>query len=71
MIAKPIADKLSLRSEEEALVNTLCIEAVYGMAKGHNPMVIEEGLVSFLSAARREDFSKVKDELIASKKEAA
>ena len=71
MVAKPIADKLALRSEEEDLLNSLAVEGVYAMAKGYNAMVIEETLLSSINRKRREKFGDDKESLIAEKKEKA
>lgn len=61
LIAKPMADKLELRSTEEELVNTLCVEAVYAMAKGYNSMIVEESLVSYLSQKKRQEYEVKKE----------
>lgn len=44
----PLADKLSLRSQEEERVRRLIIEGVLGILKGINPRVMEEFLETFL-----------------------
>lgn len=44
----PLADKLSLRSEEEERNRQLIIEGVLGILKGLNPRVMEEFLETFL-----------------------
>ena len=64
MIAKPIADKLGMRSTEEDFLNTLCIDAIHAIGKGYSPMIVEEALVSYLSLKMREKFGEEKDELL-------
>ncbi len=54
LICNPIADKLSLRSEQEQDVKKLIIEATIGIARGVAPMVLEESLKIFLSPKDRE-----------------
>lgn len=58
MVAKPISDKLAMRSTEEELLNQLSIDAVYAMSKGHNSMVVQESLVCYLSSKKRDEFQK-------------
>ncbi len=48
LIMLPIADKLSLRSQEEERNRNLIIEGVLGILKGLNPRVMEEFLETFL-----------------------
>ena len=48
LIMLPIADKLSLRSQEEERNRNLIIEGVLGILKGLNPRVMEEFLQTFL-----------------------
>lgn len=48
LIFLPIADKLSLRSEQEARNKRLIIEGVLGILKGINPKVMQEFLETFL-----------------------
>ncbi|MFH1218139.1 MAG: flagellar motor protein PomA [Pseudomonadota bacterium] len=49
----PIADKLSLRSQEEERNRKLIIEGVLGILKGLNPRVMEEFLQTFLPPRER------------------
>ncbi|MGM0577158.1 MAG: flagellar motor protein PomA [Myxococcota bacterium] len=53
LIALPIADKLALRSEEEALNKSLIIEAVGSIQEGRNPRVMEELLMSYLPGSEQ------------------
>lgn len=50
----PLADKLSLRSDQEQDVKKLIIEATVGIARGVAPMVLEESLRIYLSPKDRE-----------------
>ena len=54
LIFIPIANKLSLRSQEEQLNYRLIIEGVLGLQKGLNPRVLEEILKAFLPPKKRE-----------------
>ncbi len=49
----PLADKLALRSNEEALAKTIIIKGVMSIQAGDNPRVVESKLKTFLPAARR------------------
>jgi chemotaxis protein MotA len=49
----PLADKLSLRSQEEERNRKLIIEGVLGILKGLNPRVMEEFLETFLPPKER------------------
>ena len=49
----PLADKLSLRSQEEERNRKLIIEGVLGILKGLNPRVMEEFLETFLPPRER------------------
>lgn len=50
----PIADKLSLRSDQEKLNKAIVVEAAVGINRGVSPMVLEESLKIFLSPKERE-----------------
>ncbi len=54
MIANPIADKLSLRTTEEARMQSLYTDALVAIQEGTNPRVIEQMLSSYLSPKERE-----------------
>jgi chemotaxis protein MotA len=54
MIASPIADKLSLRREEEALIKNLIIDALLAIQNGQNPRVINEMLRKYLPSKLRQ-----------------
>ncbi|WP_133406025.1 flagellar motor protein PomA [Parashewanella tropica] len=57
MVALPIADKLSLRMEEEMLNRNLIMDAVLAIQDGQNPRVIESFLKSYLSEKKRGEAS--------------
>ncbi|MGS0729799.1 MotA/TolQ/ExbB proton channel family protein, partial [Shewanella sp. 0m-11] len=53
MIAIPIADKLSLRMNEEMLNRNLIMDAVLAIQDGQNPRVIEGFLKNYLTEKSR------------------
>ncbi len=58
LVCLPLADKLSLRSDEEKLVKTIVVEAAVAINRGVSPMVLEESLKIFLSPKDREKNDK-------------
>ena len=48
MVARPIADKLEMRSKEEELLRSIVCDGVTGMAQGHSPYILEQTLMSYL-----------------------
>lgn len=54
MVSIPIANKLDLRSAEEALNRALIVDAVLGIQDGLNPRVIEGLLKNYLQSSKRE-----------------
>lgn len=54
MVSIPIADKLDLRSAEEALNRSLIVDAVLGIQDGQNPRVIEGLLKNYLQTNKRQ-----------------
>jgi chemotaxis protein MotA len=54
MFAKPIADKLGLRSREEQIRKSLIIDALLGIQGGQNPRVIESMLETYLPTSKRQ-----------------
>ncbi|TVS11166.1 MAG: flagellar motor protein PomA [Gammaproteobacteria bacterium] len=54
MVFQPIADKLSLRMNEEAQMQALLIDAVGEIQQGTNPRVIQQLLGSYLPGGKRE-----------------
>lgn len=53
-ICEPIADKLSLRAAEEAMVKSLIIDALLAIQAGQNPRVIDSMLRAYLPEGKRE-----------------
>jgi len=53
-VCLPIADKLSLRSEQEKLNKSIIVEGAIGINRGISPMVLEESLKIFLSPKERD-----------------
>ena len=53
-IFQPLADKLSLRSDQERLNKSIIVEAAIGINRGVSPLVLEESLKIFLSPKERE-----------------
>lgn len=53
MFALPVADKLSLRSDEEKRLKSLVIDALLGILEGQNPRVIEGMLQNYLPKSKR------------------
>ncbi len=53
-ICMPIADKLSLRSDQEKLNKSIIVEGAIGINRGISPMVLEESLKIFLSPKERD-----------------
>ena len=53
-VTEPIADKLSLRAAEEALVKNLVIDALLAIQAGQNPRVIDTMLRTYLPEGKRE-----------------
>jgi chemotaxis protein MotA len=50
----PLADKMSIRNEEEKSNNLLILDAIMGIQDGQNPKVIEGMLRNYLMAKKRE-----------------
>ncbi len=51
----PMADKLGLRSSEEALAKTIVIHGVMSIQSGDNPRTVESKLTTFLPPRQRPD----------------
>ncbi len=49
----PMADKLALRSAEEAIAKTIVIHGVMSIQSGDNPRTVESKLITFLPPAQR------------------
>ena len=53
VFAKPISEKLGLRSDEERLIKSMIIDGVSGIQEGRNPRVIEGMLMTYLPGSQR------------------
>ena len=53
MFALPVADKLALRSDEEARIQSMIIDALLSIQAGQNPRVIQGLLKTYLPASQR------------------
>ena len=58
LIAGPIAEKLGMRSHEEAFVKEIILQGVLSIQAGNNPRVVEMQLLSFLSAKQQSSMPK-------------
>lgn len=56
LVCLPLADKLSLRSEQEQKNKSIILEAAISMNQGVSPMVLEESLKIYLSPKDRRNF---------------
>ncbi|MCB0359500.1 MAG: motility protein A [Bdellovibrionales bacterium] len=54
LVFLPIAGKLRSRSEEEFFLKELTIEGIIGVARGQNPRMIEQRVLSFLPPEERQ-----------------
>ena len=53
LIAGPIAEKLSVKSHEEAFAKEIVLQGVLSIQAGNNPRVVEMQLLSFLSSKQQ------------------
>jgi chemotaxis protein MotA len=53
LFALPLADKLKVRTKEEVLNMTVCLEGVIGIVQGEHPASIDEKLKAFLAPKSR------------------
>ncbi len=53
LVCLPLADKLSLRSDQEQINKNIIVEAAIAINRGVSPMVLEESLKIFLSPKQR------------------
>jgi len=58
MMAGPVAEKLALRSREEAFVKEIVLQGVLSIQAGNNPRVVEMQLLSFLSNRQQNKLAK-------------
>jgi chemotaxis protein MotA len=54
LVCLPIADKLSLRSDEEQKNKKIILEAAIGISRGLSPLVLEESLKIYLAPKERD-----------------
>ena len=53
LIAGPMAEKLGLKSKEEAFIKEIILQGVLSIQAGNNPRVVEMQLMSFLSSTQQ------------------
>jgi len=53
-LCMPLADKMSIRNDEEKTNNELILDAIMGIQDGQNPKVIEGVLRNYLASKKRE-----------------
>ena len=58
LVAGPIAEKLGLRSQEEAFAKEIILQGVLSIQAGNNPRVVEMQLLSFLSTRQQTVLAK-------------
>lgn len=58
VIAGPVAEKLALRSREEAVVKEIILQGVLAIQAGNNPRVVEMQLLSFVSTKQQQAMAK-------------
>jgi len=58
LVAGPIAEKLAIRSHEEAFAKEIILQGVLSIQAGNNPRVVEMQLLSFLSSKQQEALPK-------------
>ncbi len=58
LLAGPIAEKLALRSQEEAFAKEIVLQGVLSIQAGNNPRVVEMQLLSFLSSHQQASLAK-------------
>lgn len=56
--AGPVAEKLGLKSREEAFVKEIILQGVLSIQAGNNPRVVEMQLLSFLSSKQQQSLAK-------------
>jgi len=62
MVCLPIADKLTLRKQEEQKLKSICIDAILAIEGGYNARVVEGMLQVYLNPKQREEESKKAEE---------
>ena len=48
MLCLPLADKLGIRANQEAMLKELYLQGIMGIAAGHSPTELKQTLLSFL-----------------------
>ncbi len=62
VIASPLAGKLSLRRNEEFMLQSIIIDGIAGMQEGRNPRVIDDMLRTYLPGSKRDIEGNDKEE---------
>lgn len=60
VVCLPLADKLKVRSKEEAMAMNICLVGILCLAQGDNPNAIDQKLKAFLSPTAREQKPEAK-----------
>jgi len=58
LVCLPIAGKLKIRGDEEALLRRIIIEGIQSIQAGESPRVVEEKLKVFMAPKDRESLGK-------------
>ncbi len=58
LMAGPVAEKLAIRSREEAFTKEIILQGVLSIQAGNNPRVVEMQLLSFLSTRQQQTLAK-------------
>jgi chemotaxis protein MotA len=58
LIAGPIAEKLAVKSHEEAFAKEIVLQGILSIQAGNNPRVVEMQLLSFLSPKQQQGLAK-------------
>ena len=58
LVAGPVAEKLAVRSHEEAFAKEIVLQGVLSIQAGNNPRVVEMQLLSFLSFKQQQGLAK-------------
>jgi chemotaxis protein MotA len=53
LVAGPVAEKLTIRSQEEIFVKEIILQGILSIQAGNNPRVVEMQLLSFLSSRQQ------------------
>jgi chemotaxis protein MotA len=58
IFAGPVAEKLAMKSKEEAFAKEVILQGVLSIQAGNNPRVVEMQLLSFLSTRQQASLAK-------------